>query len=81
MTGFVQLSFAALKTEHLTQLALIVCSLAVSSGYFKTYYYFSTRKQHDQMNFKIVSSLEIPYRLRSIVVGARSNGGSGKITR
>lgn len=32
------------------------------------------------MNFKIVSSLEIPYRATRFVVGARGNGGSGKMT-
>lgn len=79
MTGLIQLLFAALTTEHFSQFTLCVCFLAVSTGYFETYYYFSTKEQCDWMNFKIVSSLEISCRARSFLVGARSNGGTGRM--
>lgn len=48
------LSLAALETEHLSQLTLNVCSLAVSAGHFKTYYYyyFSAKELCDWMHFQ-----------------------------
>lgn len=68
--------FAALRTEHLSQPTCSVCALAGSTGYFETYY-FSTKEQCDQMNLKIARPVEISYRARRFVAGARSNGSAG----
>lgn len=45
MMEFVRSSFAALKTEHHSPLTPNVCSLAVSTGYFETYYYYFLNKR------------------------------------